>query len=118
MSLLRDFNNQGFDISFIYKPESSDLEMQTEQMKNIEKMSLQDIIDKFNLKLLSLKNDWNLEGNHKSYDISDGLDTLLEELHTEPDYGYPFLNGYYNTIFRGMRMGKYMIRSASTGVGR
>lgn len=118
MSLLRDFNNQGFDISFIYNPESSDLAMQTEQMKNIEKMSMQDIIDRFNLKLLSLKNDWNLEGNHKSYDISDGLDTLLEELHTEPDYGYPFLNGYYNTIFRGMRMGKYMIRSASTGVGK
>lgn len=118
MSLLRDFNNQGFDISFIYNPESSDLEMQTEQMKNIEKMSLQDIIDKFNLKLLSLKNDWNLEGNHKSYDISDGLDTLLEELHTEPDYGYPFLNGYYNTLFRGMRMGKYFIRSAGTGTGK
>ena len=118
MSLLRDFNSEGFDISFIYNPESVDLAMQTEQMKNIEKMSMQDIIDKFNLKLLSLKNDWNLEGNHKSYDISDGLDTLLEELHTEPDYGYPFFNGYYNTILRGMRMGKYFIRSAGTGVGK
>lgn len=117
-SLLRDFNTNGFDITWLYNPENTDLAMQTEQLKEIEKMALQDIVDKFNLRLLNLKNEWNLEGNHKSYDISDGLDTLLSELHAKPDYGFPFLNGYYNTIFRGMRYGKLMIKSAGTGVGK
>lgn len=118
MSLLRDFNDHGFDITDIIDPASSDLAMRQKQVEELSKMSLQDIIDKFNLKFVSLKNEWNLEGNHKSYDISDGLDTLLEELHKDPEYGYPFLNTYYNTIFRGMRYGKLMIKSAGTGVGK
>lgn len=117
-SLLRDFNKYGFDISGIYNPENNDLELQTNQAKNLEKMSMQEIIDYFTLKLINLKNIWNIEGNHRSYNISDGLDTLLEELHSEPDYGYPFLNSYYNAIFRGMRYGKLMIKSAGTGVGK
>lgn len=117
-SLLRDFNKFGFDISGIYNPENIDLTLQTEQAKSLEKMSMQEIIDYFNLKLINLKNTWNIEGNHKSYQIADGLDTLLEELHREPDYGYPFLNGYYNAIFRGMRYGKLMIKSAGTGIGK
>ena len=117
-SLLRDFNMNGFDISDVYDPSSLDLLRQSEQAKKLDKMTLEEIIDNVSLKLISIKNKWNIEGNHKTYDISDGLDNLLEELHSEPDYGYPFLNGYYNAIFRGMRYGKLMIKSAGTGVGK
>ena len=117
-SLLRDFNNEGFDISKIYNPESLDLEMQTKQAQKLEKMKLQDIVNDINLKFIKIKNSWNIEGGHKSYQISEGLDTLLQDLQEAPDYGHPFLNGYYNTIFRGMRYGKLMIKSAGTGVGK
>lgn len=117
-SLLRDFNNMGFSVTEIYNPESVDLEAQTKQAQKLEKMKLQDIVDYFNLKLINIKNTWNVDGGHKSYQISDGLDTLLQDLQTTPDYGHPFLNGYYNTIFRGMRYGKLMIKSAGTGVGK
>lgn len=117
-SLLRDFNRYGFDITEIYNPLSIDLQKRTEQVQKLEKMKLQDIVDYFNLKLINIKNNWNVEGNHRSYDISDGLDTLLEDLQTAPDYGHPFLNGCYNNIFRGMRYGKLMIKSAGTGCGK
>ncbi|MGL5625016.1 DnaB-like helicase C-terminal domain-containing protein, partial [Cetobacterium sp.] len=47
-----------------------------------------------------------------------GIDTLLEDLNKKPDYGVGFLNKYFNTIFRGMRFGKLMIKSAGTGIGK
>lgn len=117
-SLLRDFNSRGFDISKIYDPTNTNLAEFNKQALSLEKMALQDIIDHFSLKLLNIKNNWNVAGNHKKYSASDGLDTLLDRLHKEPDYGVSFLNKYYNTIFRGMRFGKLSIKSAGTGVGK
>ena len=117
-SLLRDFNNMGFDISDIYNPTNTNLAEVNKQAVALEKMDLQDIVDHFSLKLVNIKNDWNVAGNHRRYLASDGLDTLLDRLHQEPDYGVSFLNKYYNTIFRGMRFGKLMIKSAGTGVGK
>lgn len=117
-SLLRDFNNYGFDITDIYNPSHYDMNVQKEQMKNLQKMELSDIIDFINLKMIKVKNDWNISGCHKTYDISEGLDCLLDKLKEAPDYGHPFMNKYYNAIFRGMRFGKLMIKSAGTGVGK
>lgn len=117
-ALLRDFNKNGFDISEIYNPEHYDMKIQQQQIEKLEKMELSDIIEKITLKLIRIKNDWNISGNHQSYEISEGLDMLLEKLKKSPDYGYPFMNKYYNSIFRGMRFGKLMIKSAGTGVGK
>lgn len=117
-TLLRDFNVNGFDITDIYDPLNLNLEIQSKKIEKFEKMELQDIIDHFNLKLINIKNRWNQDGNKRSYKVSDGLDTLIEELQKEPDYGHPFLNKHYNTIFMGMRFGKLMIKSAGTGVGK
>lgn len=117
-SLIRDFNTIGFDITDIYDPETPDLKHQHEQVKNLEKMELHNIIEHINLKTIKVKNKWNIGGSHKTYAISDGLNHLLEKLKEAPEYGHPFLNKYYNAIFRGMRNGKLMIKSAGTGVGK
>lgn len=117
-SLLRDFNSMGFDVTEIYNPTHYDMNFQQEQIKKLEKMDLSSIIEHMTLKLIRVKNDWNISGNHKSYEIHEGLDSLLDKLKQSPDYGYPFMNKYYNAIFRGMRYGKLMIKSAGTGVGK
>lgn len=117
-SLLRDFNTYGFDVTEIYNPQHFDMKFQQEQITKLEKMDLSNIIEHFTLKMIKIKNDWNISGNHHSYEISEGLDTLLEKLKESPDYGYPFMNKYYNAVFRGMRFGKLMIKSAGTGVGK
>ena len=117
-SLLRDFNTYGFDVTEIYNPQHFDMKFQQEQIAKLEKMDLSSIIEHFTLKMIKIKNDWNISGNHHSYEISEGLDTLLEKLKESPDYGYPFMNKYYNAVFRGMRFGKLMIKSAGTGVGK
>ena len=117
-SLLRDFNSAGFDVTDLCNPEHFDMKVQQEQIKKLNKMELSDIIEHITLKMIKIENDWNIGGNHKTYKINDGLDTLLDKLKMSPDYGYPFMNKYYNAIFRGMRFGKLMIKSAGTGVGK
>lgn len=117
-TLLRDFVEHDFDISSIYDYRSNDLETQSRQLNELEKKSIDDIIEHFNLKMLNIKNLWNLDGNKKSYNAKDGIDNLLEDLQKNPEMGYPYQNGYYNAIFRGMQEGKLFIRSLGTGGGK
>lgn len=117
-SLLRDIDELGFDISPIYDYKSLNMMKQKEQREKLEITELGEIIDFFSLKLSSLKTQWSIKGNFQSYKVSDGLDTLLEELHANPEYGYPYANSYYNAIFGGMKSSKLVIRSAGTGVGK
>lgn len=117
-SLLRNFNKMGFDVTDLYNPEYYDMRHQQKQLEELSKMELSGIIEHFTLKLINIKNKWNIGGNYKSYSISEGLDNLLDKLRESPDYGYPFMNKYYNAVFRGMRAGKLMIKSAGTGVGK
>ena len=117
-SLLRDLDEQGFDISPVYDYKTIDTNLQKQQREKLELMSLSEIMDVFTLRLTSLKNEWSVKGNFQSYFVYEGLDTLLEELHKNPDYGFPYANEYYNAIFGGMKFSKLVIRSAGTGVGK
>ncbi len=114
-SLLRDFNRNGFDISSIYNPLNPDMEQTKEQIDNLRKITLDDITKHFSLKLLNVTNSWDITSSHKSYQINEDIDGLLDSLNEDPVYGYSFANQYYNTIFRGMQFGKVLCRSAGTG---
>lgn len=114
-SLLRDFVENGFDISSIYDYNSTDLKTQSEQLDKLEKMELEDIIEHFNLKMIDIKNNWNLDKNYKSFNVGEGINDLLHKLNEAPVFGQPFLNDYLNFIFRGMQETKYLIFSAGTG---
>lgn len=114
-SLLRNFNSNGISVKDILDMETMDLEYKNKQYEKFEKMTLEEIINHINTKFVNIKNDWDLDGISKSYSASDDLDSLLGRLKENPDYGISFMNKYYNTIFRGMRRGKLLIRSAGTG---
>lgn len=117
-SLLRDLVDEGFDISSIYDYKTIDTNLQKKQREELETKTLSEIIEPFTLKLSKLKNEWSVKGNFQSYMVHEGLDTLLEELHKNPDYGFPYANEYYNAIFGGMKSSKLVVRSAGTGVGK
>lgn len=117
-AMLRDYVKTGIDVRDIYDYTLADLKQQEEQMKNLDKMSLEQIQDKINLRILSLRDKWSMGGNRKSFMAADGIRGILERLKQEPEMGYPFKNGFYNAIFRGMRPKKFMLRSAGTGVGK
>lgn len=117
-ALLRHYVENGVDISDLYNYKSLDLKEQDKGMKTIDKMTVQQIIEHYTLKIIKIRDEFNVGQESKNFKAGDDLDTLLEDLNKEPEFGYPFQNGYYNAIFRGMRKGKFMLRSAGTGTGK
>lgn len=117
-SLLRHYVENGFDVSDLYNYTSPDLKEQGESMKTIDKMTVQEIIEHYSLKMMKIRDEFNVGQESKNFKAGDDLDSLLDDLNKAPAYGYPFANGYYNTIFRGMRQRKFMLRSAGTGTGK
>jgi replicative DNA helicase len=117
-AMLRDYVSNGVDVSSIYDYRLDDLAQQADQMKALDKMTIDDMVDHFSLKMLGLRDRWSIGEKRVTFSAGDGLDTLLDRLAEEPEMGYPFRNGFYNAIFRGMREKKFMLRSAGTGVGK
>lgn len=82
-------------------------------------LKLNDILDIIERKFINLKRKWR-ENDDESYGfkIGDGLKDLKEKIKQAPCWGYPFSNSYINTMVRGMRKQKYLLRSAPTGQGK
>jgi replicative DNA helicase len=117
-AMLRDYVNTGVDVTDIYDYRLTDLNQQEEQMKHLDKMSIDDMVDHFQLRMLNLRDKWSIGEKRRSFMAGDNMDGLLERLRESPEMGYPFKNGFYNAIFRGQRFKKFMLRSAGTGVGK
>ena len=117
-AMLRDYVKAGVDVSSIYNYNFVDLKEQEQQMKALDKMTIDHMVDHFQLKMLNLRDKWSIGEKRKTFMAGDGLDGLLTRLKEEPEMGYPFRNGFYNAIFRGQRFKKFMLRSAGTGVGK
>lgn len=117
-SLLRHYVENGIDVSDIFNYKSVDIAEREKSMKELEKYSLQDIIDQITMRMIKVKEDFQFEVEKKDFRAGDDISTLLDRLNKEPEFGYPYRNGYYNAIFRGMRKTKLMLRSAGTGGGK
>lgn len=118
-SLLRQYIKSGIDVSDLFDFESGDMEKINAGAKLIESMSLEDILDHYTTKVMDIRNSVNEDsGTIVKFNIDDDIDTLIERLQNTPDLGYPFTNGYYNTLFKGMRGGKFLLRSGDTGTGK
>lgn len=118
-SLLRNYVENGIDISDIYMYKSNSLEDISKSNEKLESMNISEIIEFFTQKMIAIRDDWNIaDGVVKDFKAGDDLRGLLERLKTDPDVGFPFLNLMYNTLFRGMRKSKFLLRSGSTGAGK
>lgn len=119
MAILRKYLSEGFDISEIYDYKSEDFSEKEQMMKDLDKKSKEELFEYFTLKNLKIKDDFNIETGSVEYNAGEGVNDLLARLKKgEKDYGYPFENGYYNYLFRGMRKGKFLLRSANSGGGK
>lgn len=117
-AMLRDYTLAGVDVTTLYDYNLVDLKQQEEQMKALDKMNLDQMVDHFQLRMLDLRDKWSIGEKRRTFMAGDGMDNLLQKLREEPEMGYPFRNGFYNAIFRGQRFKKFMLRSAGTGVGK
>lgn len=115
-STLRKYYNQGIDIRDIFDYETSDLNKINKFNEDIEKMEVSDIVEHYTNKVINIRDEINEDDDSiVKFNADDDIDTLLTRLNEEPVMGYPFINGYYNTLFRGMQGGRFMLRSAASG---
>lgn len=102
------------DIRFLYD-ESDDGKMEV-----FGGMTSSEILEKINKKFLDFNSMWGSPFGHGySFRIGEGITERVEEHKEQRNvYGYPFQSGYLTTIYRGMRPGKYILRSSISGGGK
>jgi len=116
-ALLRKYVNNGIEISDLYDFNNVDPNIANQGAKVINEMSIEDIVNHYMSKMLAIRSEITSDTGSDivQFELKDDIDTLLERLNETPEMGHGFTNPYYNTLFRGMREGKFMLRSGSTG---
>ena len=115
MSVLRAYVEEGFDVSDLYDWESEDYLEKEKAIQELREMELKDIFEYFTLKNLRVKDDFNIETDIKNFKAGQNITELLDKTKEGRGYGYPTSCGYENSAFGGLKKGKFLLRSGSTG---
>ena len=119
MTLLREYDNIGFDVSWIYDPDNLfDLKKKQEQENKLDSLDLIEISDLIETRVEEIRRQYVDNSTDESVALGDGIFEYLEELETAPDIGAPLYGKLVNTITRGARLGKFYLRSGATNVGK
>ena len=118
MTLLREYDNFGLDVKWIYDPdEIFDAKKKQQQENYLDKLSLTEIADLIDDRIVSIRRTYIDNSSDEAVAIGEDIFALLDELSQSPDVGAPMYGSLINTVTRGMREKKFYLRSAATGVG-
>jgi clostridium neurotoxin, translocation domain protein len=119
MSLLRAYEDMGMDLTWLYNPdEVMDMKKKQQQEDWIDNSSLEDIYNKINDLVDSIKLQYVDNMTECGCQIGQGIDELIDSFAETPAVGYPLYDAYLTTTTRGARLGKFYLRSAATNVGK
>ena len=119
MSLLRMYKSKGFSLEGIYDFTTTDLNKFAKQQEQLAKMSLEDIVTYFDSLSQNIKDkvrDW--ENGSNEFKAGDDLEDFVKSIQTSPLFGLGFNDRFLNTLTGGMMLGKFYLRSMSTGRGK
>lgn len=117
MTLLREYDKLGVDMSWFYDPDELDTRKRQQQMRRLDSTSIADIAGLVEDRLVKIKSSYVDNANGDTVRVGDGIKDMLARLKDEPEFGAPLYGPYINTITRGARLTKFYLRSAPTGVG-
>lgn len=117
-TLLREYNKIGIDVSWIYDPDELDQSKRETKIAYLNSLSLDEIADQIDNKIAHVRAEYVDNSTDDSISASAGIDELFASLAETPDVGQPMYGDLVNTVTRGMRLGKFYLRSAATGVGK
>ena len=117
LSLLRELKKNNYDISSYYKENFESLKEEEKANDLFESSSVDDILMSVEGKYNKIKNDF-INGGKHSGNAANGLRELVDELMLKPEIGPALCGDYFSTACRGARLGKYYLRSASSGSGK
>jgi replicative DNA helicase len=117
-SLLRTYKRAGFSIKEIYDEDVISPKEQEKMMEKFDSMSLQDIINYYEDKQISIRNRYLFDEQSECQHAAKGLRQLLKEFKEKPDYGVSLIGNLQNTIFRGAKPKTLFMRSAPSNLGK
>lgn len=119
MTLLRGYIRAGLDVSWLLDMDNiTDLNKKQNQLEYFDSLSLEEVADKLENRILDIRSTYVDNSIEDGVLLGDGMVDLLQSLERIPDVGYPMFGDLVNPITRGMRLGKFYIRSSATGVGK
>ena len=119
MTLLREFDKRGIDVSWIYDPDNIlDSKKKQLQEENLDNATLNSLAQKVFDKIEEIKYRYVDHEFDEPQQAGDGIVNLINDLKQHPEVGVPLYGPLINTITRGARLKKFYLRSAATGVGK
>ena len=113
-SLLRDLKSQGFDITDYYD-EAKD---ETDECANLEKYSIQDILNDVELKGVKLRNKYDVNYVRDEIRAGEDVEDRLTAFEEQPAFGALLQSGYLSTIWNGWNRGHLGLRGGGSGSGK
>lgn len=117
-TLLREYNKAGLDVSWIFDPDELDVAKREKKKEYFESLSVDEIANIIDNKILEIRETYVDNTLDETMSAGAGIEELFQSLQETPDVGQPMYGDMINTITRGMRLGKFYLRSAATGVGK
>lgn len=118
LTLLRQLQDSGFDISDWYIEESYDISKRQELEYKLDLATTSDILESIQTRLLAIEAGFINKRNFSVGSIMDGLEEYLEELTHSPEMGLQLNGDILSSAVRGARPGKVYSLSAKTGEGK
>ena len=118
-TLLRAYNDYGFNVSEIYDPDNIlDIKKKQQQEDWLDNSTLEDIANKIDGKIDEIRMKYVDDSYGEALQAGDGIDELIDNLKIHPEVGVPLYGSLINTVTRGARLKKFYLRSAPTGIGK
>lgn len=117
-SFLRKCVLNGIDVSDILDITMVDVNESERQQREFDMLTLDELIKHLEEKIVEIKDEFRFSQENQGAHMSEGVETMLEELYEAPSYGISLASGLLTRLIRGARKKKFVLRSAPTGHGK
>lgn len=119
MTLLREFDNCGIDVRFIYDPDNIlDTKKRQQQEDLLDNTKIENLAQKVMDRIDEIRLKYVDNDIEDSTQAGQNIFELIQDLKEHPEVGVPLYGPLINTITRGARLKKFYLRSAATGMGK
>lgn len=117
-SLLGELYEQGFDIFEILDVTLVDPVQIAAQRESFDKMSLADILAKFDTKLITIQQKYTVDKRVVETTAGEGIMELIDSFSKTTQFGAPFNSPKLTTMLRGQQLGALHLDSSPSGGGK
>ena len=113
-ALLRDLKDSGIDIKEFY----DELQDENEQAAQLEKLSIQDILNAVEMKGNLLRNKYDVKYTRDEIVAVEDTQGLFDSFKERPSFGACLQSGYLSTIWNGWSTGHLILRGGPSSSGK